>query len=305
VRGKKTLASVIPLVLIVLTLAAIPSAYAGTAMISIDPSATLDVMTGYGFSVNIYISDVLDLGGWEVQLDYDTTLLTATDVTLLTDWFGPDVFPWKVAINDAAGNIHCIVTLPLGTMEGIDGSGAVATIDFTVEGTGLTVLDLHGTLLGDPEAKPIMHTAMDGFFANVPVPQLWIEGKGAMGGGVYPEWHVNVPGTTQTLYSRIVNTGDAGAYVKAIFKVYAPGVGTWMIESNVAWLDPKPLVESVTVSAIFTETDTECLYYVSGSLLFSLDGMVWAEYRALEPAVGGDGTARDIATKFKTLAQYS
>ena len=303
-RGKKNLVFVIPLVIIAMSIAAVPTAAGGTAMISLDPSGVVGDVSE--FSVNLCISDVEDLGGWEIQLAYDTSLLTAETCTVLTDWFSVEgeVFVWKNTIDDVAGNIRIIVTLPLGTLEGVYGSGAVATIDFTVEGSGLTMLDLHDTLLGDPKTKPIIHTAMDGAFANVPVPTLWIEGKGAMGGGVYPEWHVNVPGAPQTLYSRIVNTGDDGAYVKAIFKVYSPGVGTWTIESTVEWLDPKPIMESVTVSGAFTETDTEARYFVGATLMFSLDGTLWLPYSALESAVGGDGTARDIATKFKTLEQY-
>jgi len=274
-----------------------------STVISLDPSGFIDVMPGDGFSVDVTISGAVNLGGWEIQLSYDTSVLTATSLTVVTDWFGP-VFIWKNDVDDSTGNVHAIATLWPMPRYGKDGSGVIATIDFTVDSIGDSLLSFHGTLLGDPEANPIVHTAVDGYFANVPVPQLWIEGKGAMGGGVYPLWHVNSPGTPQTLYSRVVNTGDVGCYVKAMFKVYAPGIGTWMLESTAEWLDPKPIEESEIVSASFTETDAEGLYFVTATLLFSLDGTIWVPYAALESAVGGDGTARDIATKFKTLEQY-
>jgi len=56
----------------------------------------------------------------------------------------------------------------LGTFVGIDGSGTVVTIDFTVDDYGTTILDLNNTLLGDPFAEPIIHETNDGFFRNNP-----------------------------------------------------------------------------------------------------------------------------------------
>jgi len=87
----------------------------------------------------------------------------------VTDWFSPDgIRVWKKEVDDTLGYVRIIVTLPLGSLVGVDGSGTVVTIKFTVDTVGTTVLDLNNTLLGDPFAEPISHSANDGFFSNTP-----------------------------------------------------------------------------------------------------------------------------------------
>ena len=141
---------------------------AGAPAISVVPSAVVDETLGPGesFSVDIVISDVTNLGGYEFQLSFDSSLLHVTDVTVVTDWFAP-VKIWKKIFN--SGLVWPVVTLPEGTVVGVDGTGTVATIDFTVDDYGTTVLDLHDTLLGDPFADPISHQTNDGFFTNNPL----------------------------------------------------------------------------------------------------------------------------------------
>ena len=101
-RGIKNLVFVIPLLVMAMSIVAIPTVFAGTTTVSISPEASLDYGVGEEFSVDVYISDVKFLGGWEIQLAYDTSLLTATTVTVLTDWFGPEVVVWKNLIDDEA-----------------------------------------------------------------------------------------------------------------------------------------------------------------------------------------------------------
>ena len=279
--------------------------------ISMQPAGVVDETLGPGqsFTVDIVISDVTNLGGYEFTLSYSTSVLTtsAADVTIVTDWFSPDgIKVWTKKVDDTLGYMRLVVSLPLGTMVGIDGSGTVVTIKFTVDDYGTTVLDLHDTMLGDPWAVPIIHGASDGFFANVPLPQLWIKDKGAQGGGMWPEWHVADPGTPQTLYARIVNTGDAGCYIKVKVNVYSPNVGSLSpVSTGQAWIPPKEAHNvTVTLTADFTDTHTTGVYYVSGTIEFSLDEVVWVQYSALEDIIGGRGTTRDVpgndATKFKT-----
>ena len=296
--------------LLVLAIAATPAGAPGVATISIDPQGTVGLAPGSTFSVDVVISDVTNLGGYKFELSYDNSLLHVTDVTVVEDWFtGPlGIKVWKqipMVFPDYSGSVFLWVTLGMGTVVGVEGSGTVATIEFAVDGEGLTLLDLHDTLLGDPWAVPIIHHVSNGVFANIPLPQLWIKDKGAMGGGIYPEWHVNVPGAEQTLYARIVNTGDVGCYIKVEMHIYNPSIGGFVEWTGEAEINPKPIDEAVTVSATFAETDTTGVYYVSGTLHFSLDGTLWIPYTLLEEVVGGRGTSRDIATKFKTLPQWT
>ncbi len=293
----KNLAFVVSLFVVAMSLMYLPAIAPVETTMALDP-AEVQASPGESFSVDVVVSNVVDLGGWEFTLKFDADVATCTGVTVVETWFGP-TFVWTSDI--FGGYIHYVVTLPLGSTVGIDGSGVVATIDFVAK-AGSTVLDLQNTGLGEiVTAAPIPHEAIDGS-VNLP-PELFIEGAGAHGGGVYPLWHVNVAGAVQTLYSRIVNYGEFEVYVKVKFTVYAPGIATWIVESNVETAYPKlvePFVESVTVSADFTDTEYTTSYFVSGALYFSVDGTNWNFYGPFEDIVGGDGTARDIATKFKT-----
>jgi len=293
----------IPILALVFVSIPVPVKAPEVPTISLDPSGTVNVNPGDPFSVNLMISDVTDLGGYECKLSYDKTLLHVTLITIVTDWFGPTVKVWVK--QNLPGLVRLVVTLPLGTVVGVDGSGVVATIDFMVDGSGMTPLDLKDTILADPWAVPFVHYAADGVFANVPLPQLWIKDKGAQGGGMWPEWHVAAPGTLQTLYARIVNLGDVGSYMRVEIAVYNPMAGRFILLTNAGWIPPKsPQETTLTVTADFTDTGTEGVYYVSGTVQFSLDGNLWANYAALEPVLGGRGTTRDVpgndATKFKT-----
>jgi len=302
VNGVRKISGLLLLIpLLVLAIAGTPAIAPGATTLSLDPSGTVGLGPGEYFSVNVKITDVTDLGGYEFQLSYDSSLLHVTAVTVVEDWFAPAVV-WKKVI--CSGFVSLIVTLPMGTVVGIDGSGVVATIDFTVDGEGMTPLDLHDTILADPWANPIMHQVADGAFANVALPQLWIKDKGAAGGGMYPEWHVGEPGTPQTLYARIVNTGDVGSYIRVKVTVYNYPAGKWPILTNTAWIPPKAAHNvTVTLTAEFTETYTTGVYYVSGTIEFSLDGTLYILYSAFEDIIGGRGTTRDVpgndATKFK------
>jgi len=289
--------------LLALAFVSMPVKSPEVATMSLDPAGFVGLAVNTPFSTNVMISDVTNLAGYEFKLSYDSSLLHVTGITIVTDWFGPDVSIWKQT--NVAGLVWLIVTLPLGTVVGVDGGGIVATIDFVVDAEGLTLLDLHDTLLGNPWAEPIIHHAADGAFANVPLPILWIKDKGAQGGGMWPEWHVAAPGTLQILYARIVNTGDMGCYIKVAVNVYSPMAGGFPVETNTAWIDPKgPQEVTQTVTVEFTNTWTEGVYYVSGTILFSLDGSLWVPYSAFEAVIGGRGTTRDVpgndATKFKT-----
>ena len=147
---------------------------AADTTISVEPPAIVDDTLGPGssFSVNITISNVTNLGGYDFMLNYSTAVLTTSsaDVTVVTDWFtGPKgIKVWKKVVDDTLGYVRLWVTLGLGTVTGVDGSGTVATIKFTVDALGTTVLDLNNTFLGEPLGEEISHGASDGFFTNNP-----------------------------------------------------------------------------------------------------------------------------------------
>ncbi len=138
----------------------------------VDPSSIIDtgLVSGSNFTTNINVNDVTDLAGFEFYLNYTTAVLSATEITL-----GP-FFPSNSVIlheetNDTLGYVRYVVNVPSGSL-GINGSGTLATINFTVESTGETSLDLCLTEMLDSSANVIAHEVNDGYFSNLAVHDL-------------------------------------------------------------------------------------------------------------------------------------
>lgn len=146
--------------------------------LSVDPPSTVKSVDET-FTIDIKVTDVNDLYGWEFQLSYDGTLLNGTSVTegtflssAGTTWFR------KINFSDTLGLVWYTCTL-LGDTEGATGSGVLATITFKVVAEGSCTLDLHDTkLVGYAYAVysrrtyDITHTAVDGSFSTGAVPEF-------------------------------------------------------------------------------------------------------------------------------------
>jgi hypothetical protein len=136
---------------------------------------TMSVQTPSGkhrtpFSVNITIANADSLYGWEFELRYNNTYLTATSVVNST-FFPVGKHPrfWSLEVNDTAGRVRAACSL-IGDYAGQDGSGVLAVVYFNVKAPfppEPQLLDLRTTkLLGyDYSNKRIfsmLHTAVDG-----------------------------------------------------------------------------------------------------------------------------------------------
>jgi PKD repeat protein len=137
----------------------------------VDPPSIIDKTktAGTTFTVDITIDGVDDLYTFDFTLNYSTTVLTATAVTL-GSFFPRESVIWKEDINDTLGSVRYLVGMPMGTQEGVSGSGTLATITFTVDALGETILDLDKTKLSTSGLNPelIPHEVYDGYFANTP-----------------------------------------------------------------------------------------------------------------------------------------
>jgi hypothetical protein len=135
------------------------SASPGTT-VYVYPSTKI-VSVGQTFVVEIRISDVYDLYGWEFKLSWDPSLLDVTGVTegeFLKR--GGDTFFYSKT-NNTAGYILVDCTL-LGDISGVSGNGTLATAEFYAETEGTSILDLYDTILINSSEQPIIHTATDG-----------------------------------------------------------------------------------------------------------------------------------------------
>jgi hypothetical protein len=118
---------------------------------------------GQNFSVNINISNVVDLYGWEFRLGWNSTILDAIAVTEgpFLKSGGNTFFAYK--INNTEGFVLADCTL-LGDIHGVSGNGILAVIEFHVKTLGECILDLYDTILVNSAEQPIPHTANDGYY---------------------------------------------------------------------------------------------------------------------------------------------
>jgi len=138
---------------------------ASTATISVNPP-TSTAAVGQTFMIDINVSDVVDLYGWEFKLGWNSTLLDAVNVTegaFLKQ--GGDTF-FASKINNTAGYMLVDCTL-LGNVSGVSGNGILATIEFYVEERGECTLDLYDTTLINSTEQSITHTTVDGNFVAI------------------------------------------------------------------------------------------------------------------------------------------
>jgi len=131
-----------------------------TTTVYVYPSAKT-VKVGQDFTVEVRISEVIDLYGWEFKLGWAPNLLDVVDVyegPFLSQ--GGDTFFAK-KINNTAGYILIDCTL-LGPVPGVNGTGTLAIVEFQAETQGSCVLDLYDTKLVSSDEYPIPHTVVDG-----------------------------------------------------------------------------------------------------------------------------------------------
>lgn len=143
-------------------------------MVSVVPSS-ISAVVGQNFNVNVTISGVSNLYGWEYRINWDANLLNVTSVTegpfLKT---GGNTF-FSYNLNSTGGNMVVDSTL-LGNALGVNGNGTLSTLTFHVGNAGQTPLNLYNVTLVDPSNKDIfcMTTSGYGYF-NLSAPAQDLE----------------------------------------------------------------------------------------------------------------------------------
>jgi hypothetical protein len=152
-----------------------PVQSASTTAISVSPS-TVTVNAGKNFSINVTISNVSDLYGWQFALSWNTSLLdlvNATEGPFLKSGGNNTYFNYN--LNATAGNLIADCTL-LGDVSGVSGSGVLATTTFYVKNGGQCPLNLFDLELYNSLEQNITFQTTNGYgyFANIAVTNLSI-----------------------------------------------------------------------------------------------------------------------------------
>ena len=214
-------------------------------------------------TVNINVADVTTLFVFDFTVIYDTAVLTANAPVTLGDFFPGDSIIWVEEINNDLGYVRYLVSLPPGIHEGVSGSGTLATISFTVAGSGATVLALSDTKFSNDQMPPeyIAHKAISGLFSNVGAIQValydWeLKVNNAAGIG---KGHKSTVGVANDLKANVLNTG-IDVYVQVCFEVTdsagalvdAPKSGIVLVPAgttatpSATWTADKPGVYKIT-----------------------------------------------------------
>ncbi len=136
---------------------------------SVDPSITV-ASIGDSFSVNITVSSVTDLAGWEFKLYYLSSRLNGTNIVegpFLKE-AGSTYFA-TINFTDNYNSTHGLAWVAcalLGAPLGVSGNGVLARITFEARQLGALSLSFADTWLTD--SQPIPHTALDGIVQILP-----------------------------------------------------------------------------------------------------------------------------------------
>ena len=146
-----------------MAIAIVPS-YAQMATLAVEPFET--VQAAGTFYIDITVDDVEAMFGFQFKLAYDTSVLTATDFGSWSPFDTPQGSPPGGEINDAEGYVAVAFSYPMAEPDGLttDVPVYMAWVEFTVDATGASPLQIEDSVIADVYGNTIGHVAMCGEF---------------------------------------------------------------------------------------------------------------------------------------------
>jgi hypothetical protein len=129
--------------------------------VSVSPS-TVTTPFGQNFTIDVIVSGVADLFGWEFQLGWNSTLVDATSSSEgpFLKAGGSTFFTYTVNATAGSMIVDCTLT---GIIPGVSGSGTLGTITFYAKSIGQCPLDLHDVILIDSHEQSITSQSVGGY----------------------------------------------------------------------------------------------------------------------------------------------
>ena len=124
---------------------------------------TSEGSVGEKFTIEVKVSDVIDLYGYEFHLRWNSTLLDCVEVNEgpFLKSGGSTFFTYKINSTEGCMVVDCTL---LGDVQGVSGNGTLTTIKFYIKKTGECLLDLYDTILLNSAEQAIEHSTTDGYF---------------------------------------------------------------------------------------------------------------------------------------------
>ncbi len=138
-----------------------------SATVFVDPMTIEGIVIGENVTVNINVSNVTDLYGWQAGVTFNPDVLNCTgyyegeflkraDVTTL--WLNQTP-PW----DNTEGVVYFHGCCLLGPVSGVSGSGQLGYLTFEVVGTGVSDLHLTDVILVNSNLESTSHEVLDTF----------------------------------------------------------------------------------------------------------------------------------------------
>jgi hypothetical protein len=192
----------------------VSSAILQAATVSVSPSS-VTVPVDQNFTINVTVSGVSDLYGWEFQLGWNSTFLDAVDVSegpfLKTG--GPTFFTYTV---NATGGYMIVDCTLWGNIPGVSGDGTLATITFYAKSVGECPLDLRDVALLNSLEQSITCQAVSGYAYITPPHDVAVTDVTASPVTVLPGDIVNINVTVQN-QGGFAETFDVTVYANSQF----------------------------------------------------------------------------------------
>ena len=202
------------------------TASGGLARIAVSPPDVRANVNGL-FPINITISNVVGMAGYEFRFNWNTSILTSTQWNYTSKtWIQNPSTPtpyanFTIALNNITVMSNglsrfwlVVYSLPqhqLSLPPGISGAFTVAKLQFKMIATGQSLLDLSNTVLSDPSGNAIGHSNSDGMVTTAFPAAISIESNGSVNGTTA----ITGSGNTFTFTSNIVvNSLKDGIIVK-------------------------------------------------------------------------------------------
>jgi hypothetical protein len=135
-----------------------------TTILKVTPDSVLDLAIGETFKIDIMVDSVNNLYASSFSISWDSTIIKFLSVEQGNFLEGEDTyFTYGKIYPDSITDISYTRT---GMVLGVDGSGKVATLTFTVVDSGECKLDIYWSALISSDDQDIEHEVKDGYFRN-------------------------------------------------------------------------------------------------------------------------------------------
>lgn len=237
-------------------------AFAQEASMIVAPTIDDTLAPGLTFTSPIIVVGGMGMLGFDLQLNYDPTIIQATGFTPMY----PFTFEWFSSIANP-GEVMLSYSFPIPEPVGLDTNDPViiATVEFTVLAYGVSELTLHGVKIVDVAADEILTTLYNACFSNVwpgTVTPEQLNVGFTMAKVEYRKMSVTFDGTTQTLTAQMENFGLYQTKAVMKFRVLDSSGGVVAGLTSEAFQMTAGGVQRVSVNLDVTGLDMPATYIV-------------------------------------------